>query len=101
MIIPIKCFTCGNVLASKYDKYLQLLNAKDIALINDNEVSLVSNQSNDSNIKVISQNERKKILKQYLDNESEIKPIEALILDKVGLKRYCCRRHFVGHVNLL
>ena len=24
MIIPVRCFTCGNILASKYDKYREL-----------------------------------------------------------------------------
>ena len=32
MIIPIKCFTCGNVLASKHDKYLKLMNSKELVL---------------------------------------------------------------------
>lgn len=101
MIIPIKCFTCGNILASKYERYLQLLNAKEVALVNDTDISLPSEQRSDNEVKIINQKQRKTIVAKYLNHESEIKPIEAIILDKVGLKRYCCRRHFVGHVNLL
>ncbi len=26
MIIPIRCFTCGKVIANKYDTYIDLLN---------------------------------------------------------------------------
>ncbi|MBD3186123.1 DNA-directed RNA polymerase subunit N [Candidatus Bathyarchaeota archaeon] len=25
MIVPIRCFTCGNLIADKWDEYLQLL----------------------------------------------------------------------------
>ena len=34
MIIPIRCFNCGQVLASKYRKYKQLLNSPELVLIN-------------------------------------------------------------------
>ena len=39
------------------------------------------------------------MLESFL-KDGEKKPIESIILDMVGLKRYCCRRHFVGHVNV-
>jgi DNA-directed RNA polymerase subunit N (RpoN/RPB10) len=26
MIIPVRCFSCGQVIADKYDKYLKLIN---------------------------------------------------------------------------
>ena len=28
MLIPIRCFTCSNLIADKYKKYLELLNKK-------------------------------------------------------------------------
>lgn len=28
MLIPIRCFTCSNVIANKYEEYLKLLNDK-------------------------------------------------------------------------
>ena len=28
MIIPVRCFTCGNVIGNKWQRYLELLNAK-------------------------------------------------------------------------
>ena len=27
MIIPVRCFTCGTILASKYKRYLKLMNS--------------------------------------------------------------------------
>lgn len=28
MLIPIRCFTCSNLIADKYEKYLEMLNDK-------------------------------------------------------------------------
>ena len=100
MIIPIKCFTCGNVLASKYDTYLQLMNAKQVKL-KDNKEVLFSNEDNSGNVEIITIPKRQQRLQEFIEKKSKDKPIEALILDKVGLKRYCCRRHLLGHVNTL
>ena len=29
MIIPIRCFTCGKVIANKYEKYIELCNKNE------------------------------------------------------------------------
>lgn len=29
MLIPIRCFSCGNLIANKYEKYLELLKNTD------------------------------------------------------------------------
>ena len=80
MLIPIRCFTCGKVLADKYDYYLkevQKLQKKD-------------DLKDDSNKK---------------DSDEEYKHFESLrtgpILDKLGLNRYCCRRHMLGTVDMM
>jgi DNA-directed RNA polymerase subunit N len=56
MIIPIRCFTCGKVIASYYEQYL----------------------------------ERK---------EKGEEP--QMILDEMGLSRYCCRRMIIAHIDLI
>lgn len=80
MLIPIRCFTCGKVLADKYDYYLkevQKLQKKD-------------DLKDDPNKK---------------DSDEEYKHFESLrtgpILDKLGLNRYCCRRHMLGTVDMM
>ena len=95
MIIPIKCFTCGNILASKYEKYEQLMKSDVIYLVKDK----VYLKKPTTNHEVINENKKKKMLEEFL-KDGEKKPIESMILDMVGLKRYCCRRHFVGHVDI-
>ena len=76
MIIPVKCFTCGKVLADKYQFYLTEIRKKKI--------------KKDINID--------KVL--YLDTEFNEKTIEGEVLDKLKLIKYCCRRHMLTHVDI-
>ena len=75
MIIPVKCFTCGNVLANKYTYYLKKVAEKK------NEKGL--------------QNESI----QYLSEDMKM-TVEGQILDKLNLKKQCCRRHMLCHVDI-
>ncbi|MHA1904492.1 MAG: DNA-directed RNA polymerase subunit N [Candidatus Thorarchaeota archaeon] len=56
MIIPVRCFTCGKVVADKYDQF-------------------------------------KREVKQGED--------PAVVLDKLGLQRYCCRRMLLSHIDII
>ena len=56
MMIPIRCFTCGNVIGDKYSKFMEEVN-------------------------------------------NGVDPKDAL--DRLGLKRYCCRRMILSHVNII
>lgn len=54
-IIPIRCFSCGSVIANKWEKYITMIR-------------------------------------------------EGIKTDKIfkllGIRRYCCRRMFLGHIDL-
>ena len=76
MIIPVKCFTCGNVLADKYRFYLQ-------------EVRRRKMQRNQNPEKVI-----------YLTEDFKEKTAEGEVLDELGLNKMCCRRHMLTHVDI-
>lgn len=76
MIIPVKCFTCGKVLADKYMFYTTKVR----------EIKLSKSQDLE---KVI-----------YLDKDNIKKTPEALVLDSVGLTKMCCRRHMLTHVDI-
>ena len=56
MILPVRCFTCGKVIANKWESYL----------------ARVQNGQT-----------------------------EAEALDALGLRRYCCRRMLLTHVDLI
>jgi DNA-directed RNA polymerase subunit N len=56
MIIPIRCFTCGRLIADKWEEYSRRVR-----------------QGEDP----------------------------GAVLDAMGLKRYCCRRMLLSHVDLI
>jgi len=75
MIIPIKCVTCGMVLADKYRYYI-------------NEVTKLK----------ISQSIP--LDEQYLTKTNTEKTVEGKLLDEMKITRMCCRRHMLTHVDI-
>ncbi len=76
MIIPVRCFTCGEILADKYRYYQE-------------QVRKIKAEKGMDTEKVV-----------YLTKEIVEKTPEGIILDKLQLKKYCCRRHMLTHVDL-
>ena len=81
MIIPIKCFTCGMVIADKYRYYQEQVRKKKLAKRGNNESIDID--------KVI-----------YLTKEFAEKTAEGEVLDELNMKKMCCRRHFLTHVDI-
>lgn len=76
MLIPVKCFTCGNVLANKYRFYIREVEKKKL----DKSIDLEE--------------------VKYLDENTNDKTPEGEVMDLLGLNRYCCRRHMLTHVDI-
>lgn len=75
MLIPVRCFTCGKVLADKWDYYCK-------------EVKRLKKGSKDDtilnvNVKTV-----------------QLTP-EGKVMNSLGLKRYCCRRAMLSNVELI
>jgi DNA-directed RNA polymerase subunit N (RpoN/RPB10) len=74
MIIPIKCFSCGKVIADKYEYYCKEIkkakHGRDVADI-------------------------------YFSKSNCEKTAEGLILDRLNITRLCCRRMMLTHVDIL
>jgi DNA-directed RNA polymerase subunit N (RpoN/RPB10) len=81
MIIPVKCFTCGTVIADKYRFYVEEVRKKKLA-----------KKSNSESIDI------DKVL--YLTKEFHEKTPEGEVLDELGMRKMCCRRHFLTHVDI-
>lgn len=79
MIIPVRCFTCGNVLASKYTTYLEKV--KKYGSETKNLPVIISSDNIESN--AIQDTPEKKAM------------------DELHLTRYCCRRHMVSQVDII
>jgi len=76
MIIPVKCFTCGMVLADKYRFYTEEVRKRKLAKSMDLD-------------KVV-----------YLTKEFHDKTPEGEVLDELNMNKMCCRRHFLTHVDI-
>ena len=76
MIIPIKCFTCGMVLADKYRFYTEEVRKRKLSKSMDVD----------------------KVL--YLTKEFHDKTPEGEVLDELNMIKMCCRRHFLTHVDI-
>lgn len=76
MIIPVKCFTCGEVLADKYRYYQE-------------QVRKLKAEKDMNVDKVV-----------YLTEDNIKKTPEAEVLDKLQLIKSCCRKHILTHVDL-
>lgn len=80
MIIPVKCFTCGKVLANKYVYYVEEVRKRKLA---DQQLDKV---------------ELDQVL--YLTKDNNEKTHEGHVMDEIGLTRMCCRRHVLTHVDI-
>ena len=75
MIIPIKCFTCGMVLANKYEYYCK--EVRKMKLDNGNKEETL-----------------------YFTKLNNKKTEEGHVLDGMGLTKLCCRRSMLTHVDI-
>tara|TARA_B100002019_G_scaffold287360_1_gene299234 strand:+ start:2029 stop:2298 length:270 start_codon:yes stop_codon:yes gene_type:complete len=85
MLIPTRCYTCGEVLADKWIPY----------------ISAVQSDKNDMNGSV---NPEEDLLElKYIDvkNPKPEKSIEGKVLDELNLHKYCCRRMMLGNVHII
>tara|TARA_A100001015_G_C14676887_1_gene589141 strand:+ start:309 stop:542 length:234 start_codon:yes stop_codon:yes gene_type:complete len=76
MIIPVKCFTCGKVLADKYRFYKEEVNKL--------------NTNKDLGVDDII----------YFTTDNTDKTNNGIVLDNLKLKKICCRRHMLTHVDI-
>lgn len=72
MLIPIRCFTCGKVLANKWETYHK--KAKEIEEKADQDEETFTNFE---------------------------KGFKGKLLDDLGLTKLCCRRHMLTHIDLI
>ena len=73
MIIPVLCVTCSKVIADKYRYYVD-------------EVRHRKKGKTENDV--------------YFSAKRTEKTVEADVLDKMGIRNPCCRRHFLTHVDI-
>ena len=82
MIIPVRCFTCGEIVGDKLEPFIKTVNEKKNK----------TNQSHDSDNFDI----------EYINvRETVEKSIEGKVLDELNLHKYCCRRMILTNAHLI
>ena len=76
MIFPIRCMSCNNIIGGKWLEYLKKVKEHR------------KKEGKDENGEM-----------EYL-TATTIKTAEGKALDDLDVKRICCRRHFLSHVDL-
>jgi DNA-directed RNA polymerase I, II, and III subunit RPABC5 len=75
MIIPIRCMSCGSVIADKWLYYVsEIKKRRGSQMVED---------------------------RFYMDGTQIPQTLEMELMKKLGMKRPCCRKHFLTHVDLM
>ena len=74
MIIPIRCMSCGNMIADKWRYYQNELNRIKVS---------------------------KTIERYYFDGKEVIETPEKKIMNILKIRRPCCRKHFLTQIDLM
>ena len=74
MIIVIRCFTCGKVLADKWNYYEKKCY----------EITKNAKQNAQDDV-------------MFIEDKGQFNDL----LDELGINKLCCRRHMLGHVDLI
>jgi DNA-directed RNA polymerase subunit N len=82
MIIPVRCFTCHKVLADKWEYYSEKV-----------EEHLDKNDKKEHTLKDLDIGDKKEV---YFSDDFKGK-----IMDDLKITKICCRRHMLGHVDLI
>jgi DNA-directed RNA polymerase subunit N (RpoN/RPB10) len=84
MLIPIRCFTCGGILADKWKRYQMLVEKHQ-------HVQIKNGAPRESLLDT-----------QYIERNGDIPETpEYLAMKELGINRMCCRRHMLTSVNLM
>lgn len=82
MIIPVRCFTCHKVLGDKWEYYDRRVNEeKD------------KREKSEYNLKDLKIDDKKTVF--FSDD------YKGKILNELNIHKICCRRHMLGHVDLI
>jgi len=77
MIIPIRCMNCGKLLADKWLFYQEELQKR-----RGSAAAAVQKRT-------------------YFDGTAIPETLEKAVVQEIGLNRYCCRKVFLTHVDLV
>ena len=114
MLMPVKCFTCGQCINPYYRYYLEEVVKRKLHKRKLHERQLHERQLHERQLHEHQLHERQLHERQlherqlqepeagvvYLTRENVQKTEEGVVLDEIGFTKICCRRHFLTHVEI-
>lgn len=85
MIIPVRCFTCGEVLADKWVPYIKA----------------IQTDKSHSDSELVPESSDLELCYINVKNKNPEKSVEGKILDEMNLHKYCCRRMMLSNVHII
>jgi len=92
MLIPVKCYSCGKVLANKYVYFQNQLEIKKKELKQNSVNNINDNNDNNDNNDPLFININATVVKKTIAGE---------IMDDLGLIRICCRKTLLTSINIV
>ena len=77
MIIPIRCMSCGNMIADKWRFY-------------QTELKKLKGKSDATEVE-----------RYYFDGKEVVETVEKKIMNTLKLRRPCCKKHFLTQIDLI
>jgi DNA-directed RNA polymerase subunit N (RpoN/RPB10) len=101
MIIPVRCYTCGKLLADKYEYYKKELIRKKLLHKSevDNLSEQVSSKANSNNSNKNYKNKDPLMIDISVDDVK--KTIAGELMDELGLDRICCRKVMLTSIDII
>lgn len=88
MIIPVKCFTCGKVIGDKYRYYLEIVR----------ESKTSGSGGSVEKVVYLTPDSLRCVDTNSVDESHAT--AQAHAMDRIGIVKMCCRRHFLTHVDI-
>ena len=89
MLIPVKCFSCGELLADRHRYYRQ-----EVKKRKEQKMGLTTDALRQEHLL------NKVTYLTRASTEEDKQTIEAQVLDELQLFKQCCRRHMLTHVDI-
>ncbi len=85
MIIPVRCFTCNMIIGSKYRRYLEIIAEEE-----------GKHKEKGQGVDIIS------AATSVEGKQGQVEESASQVaFDALNIKRYCCRRHLLTHIDLV
>tara|TARA_Y100000389_G_scaffold125559_1_gene122933 strand:+ start:15429 stop:15683 length:255 start_codon:yes stop_codon:yes gene_type:complete len=81
MLIPVRCFTCGEVISDKWTDYVRLTKMYRAKKGVPDEIELLD--------------------VDRLRSESKNETSESLAMKELDITKVCCRRHFLCNIDMI